>query len=169
MNLQYITGRMAVNVDAIQSLLRGVADEQARWKPAPRKWSILEVINHLYDEERLDFRPRVDSTLHNPGKAWPLFDPKELVIERNYNERDFAQSIDEFLGERQKSLDWLGGLSSPDWSLSYEHPTIGELRAGDLLAAWLAHDLLHIRQLARLQVDYSSFLLKPYHVGYAEP
>jgi hypothetical protein len=160
---------MAINVDTVQSLLRGVADEQARWKPAPRKWSILEVINHLYDEERLDFRPRVDSTLHDPGKAWPLFDPKELVIERNYNERDFAQSIEEFLVERQKSLDWLGGLSSPDWSRSYTHPTIGELRAGDLLAAWLAHDLLHIRQLARLHVDYTAFLSQPYHVGYAEP
>jgi len=160
---------MAGNVDTIESLLRGVADEQARWKPAPRKWSILEVINHLYDEERLDFRPRVESTLRDPGKAWPLFDPKEMVIERNYNERDFAQSIDEFLSERQKSLDWLGGLSSPDWSRGYTHPTIGELRAGDLLAAWLAHDLLHIRQLARLHVDYTSFLSKPYHVGYAEP
>ena len=40
----------------IKSLLEGVSEEQVKWKPQPEKWSILEVINHLYDEERDDFR-----------------------------------------------------------------------------------------------------------------
>jgi hypothetical protein len=36
-------------------MLRGVTEAQARWKPAPEEWSILEVINYLCDEEREDF------------------------------------------------------------------------------------------------------------------
>ena len=71
MNIEYITVRMSANVEAVSSLAKGVDDEQARWRPAPGKWSILEVIGHLYDEEQFDFRTRVDYTLNHPGEEWP--------------------------------------------------------------------------------------------------
>jgi len=168
-NLEYITGRMAANVETFGSLVHNVDEEQARWKPAPRKWSILELVNHMFDEERLDFRTRVDITLHQPGEEWPKIDPEGWVIERAYNQRDLAESFQNFAGERDRSIAWLGELSSPDWDRNHSHPAIGELRAGDILAAWLAHDLLHIRQLARLHVDYAAHMSAPYHIGYAKP
>ena len=40
-------------------------------------------------------------------------------------------------------------LENPDWNLTYEHPRIGPLRAGDLFLSWVAHDQLHIRQIAK--------------------
>jgi len=52
MNINTYTTRMKNNAQTIHSLTSGVSDEQARWKPDPDSWSILEVINHLYDEER---------------------------------------------------------------------------------------------------------------------
>ncbi len=60
----------------IKSLLEGVSEEQVKWKPQPEKWSILEVINHLYDEERDDFRKRLNLTLHTPDEDWPGIDPE---------------------------------------------------------------------------------------------
>ena len=51
MNLAHFTTRLSHNATAIESLVRSVPEEQARWKPEPEAWSILEVINHLYDEE----------------------------------------------------------------------------------------------------------------------
>ena len=44
----------------IQAVLAGVDAEQARWKPDADSWSILEVVCHLVDEEREDFRTRLD-------------------------------------------------------------------------------------------------------------
>ena len=38
--------------DPAEDLIAGLAPEQARWKPDPASWSAVEVINHLYDEER---------------------------------------------------------------------------------------------------------------------
>ena len=43
----------------------------------------------------------------------------------------------------------LHALKDPDWSRFKEHPRFGPMIAGDLLAAWCAHDALHLRQLAR--------------------
>lgn len=167
MNLEYFTGRMSANVDTIVSLTKGVGEDQARWRPAPDKWSILEVISHLADEEQLDFRARIDMTLHHPDEQWPPWDPISLVSERKYNEGDLEETLQTWIDERRRSIEWLHALRSPDWEKSYTHPSFGKLRAGDLLAAWLAHDLMHIRQLAGLHVDYTPHASDPFNIRYA--
>jgi hypothetical protein len=167
LQLQYVLARFENQAGTIERLARGVDAEQARWKPAPDEWSILEVINHLYDEERLDFRQRLDLLLHQPGAPWPAIDPVGWVTERAYNTRQLPASLDAFLDERQGSLAWLRELDAPDWAAYREHPQAGRLSAGDLLFSWLAHDLLHIRQLAQLHWQYVSLQAEPYGVDYA--
>ena len=57
--------------------------------------------------------------------------------------------------------------NSPDGSKAEVHPRLGPMRAGDLLAAWAAHDLLHARPLARI---LHSFVVEdgaPFGTGYA--
>jgi hypothetical protein len=169
MNIDYTIGRMSANVDTIVSLSKGVGEDQARWRPAPDRWSILEVVSHLADEEQLDFRTRIDITLHHPNEQWPPLDPLSLVEERRYNEGDLEETLQTWIDERRRSVEWLRALRSPDWKKSYNHPTIGTMRAGDLLAAWLVHDLLHIRQLAGLHADYATRVSDPFHTRYATP
>lgn len=36
--------------------MRGVTQSEALYKPHAKSWSMLEVVCHLYDEEREDFR-----------------------------------------------------------------------------------------------------------------
>jgi DinB superfamily len=59
MNHEKIIAHLRVNVDIFTNLFQNVSDEQARWKPGRDRWSILEVINHFYDEEREDFKQRI--------------------------------------------------------------------------------------------------------------
>jgi hypothetical protein len=166
MNLEVLTKQMASNAQAIQAFVQGVSDEQARWRPKPEEWSILEVINHLLDEENEDFRAHLDLILHHPNDPWPRIDPQGWITERCYNERDLAQSLDGFLRAREESLAWLKGLSSPDWQAAYEAP-FGQITAGDMMAAWAAHDLLHTRQLVELNWAYTLQIVGPYRIRYA--
>jgi hypothetical protein len=166
MNPDYFVARLAENPSVFGGLFSGVSEEQARWKPAPEKWSLLEVVNHLYDEERDDFRTRLRLLLERPGERWPPIDPPRWASERGYNARDLGESLDNFRRERETSLVWLRGLSAPDWQARYEHPQ-GTISAGDLLASWLAHDFLHVRQMARLHWEYASHLAAPYATRYA--
>jgi hypothetical protein len=166
MDIDSLTAKMAKNATRIRALVRGVSDQQARWKPAPASWSILEVVNHLLDEERQDFRVRLNYTFHRPGEPWPPIDPEGWVTEREYNQQDLETSLDAFLSERQASLAWLGELPAPDWEATYEAP-FGRITAGDLFASWVAHDLLHMRQLVELHWAYTTGELEPYRADYA--
>ena len=158
--------RLSSSAETIASLARTVSDVQARWKPSPEEWSVLEVICHLYDEEREDFRTRVDFTLHKPDADWPPINPVGWVTERGYNQRDPAASLEAFLSERRKSLEWLRSLQNPNWESTHTNPR-GSMRAGDVLAAWVAHDHLHIRQLNQLHWQYLSQDVAPVSLEYA--
>jgi uncharacterized damage-inducible protein DinB len=167
MNHEKIIAHLRVNVDIFTNLFQNVSDEQARWKPGRNRWSILEVINHLYDEEREDFKQRIELVLNNPEAAWPPIDPEGWVIQRSYNERDFKQSLQNFLAERDKSLLWLNQLVSPDWQATHRHPKMGPMSAELILANWLAHDLFHIRQVNDLHFACLKEVVKPVPLDYS--
>lgn len=168
MNLDYLIDRLEKNRVVFEGLVRGASPEQARWKPAPDQWSILEVVNHLYDEEREDFRQRLELLLADPSQPWPPIDPRNWATTRSYNERGLDASVNNFFAEREKSIAWLRQLSSPNWENKNEGPN-GLLSAGDMLASWMAHDFLHIRQLARIHWQYVNAIAAPYETAYAGP
>jgi uncharacterized damage-inducible protein DinB len=167
MNHQKIKEHLNLNGDVFKYLFKGVSDEQARWKPGEDKWSMLEVINHLYDEEREDFRKRLELVLNNPDDLWPPIDPEGWVVERNYNDRDVKQSLQNFFDEREKSLLWLDTLGRPDWQATHRHPQMGPMSAELILANWLAHDLFHIRQATDLHFAYLTKVVKPVSLDYS--
>ena len=167
MDLALVTATLHGNAQQIAAMVAGVDAIQACWKPDAASWSILEVVNHLLDEEREDFRVRIDYTLHRPGVAWPPIDPGGWVTARNYNARDLAASLAAFLDERAQSLAWLQGLHAPDWENTALAPWGDPFPAGNLLAAWVAHDLLHLRQLVELHWAWTTAGLAPYSCEYA--
>jgi hypothetical protein len=144
-----------------------VPENQSRWKPQPEKWSLLEVINHLADEEVEDFRTRVKMTIEDPSQDWPAIDPERAAVERRYNDRDLQESLDRFIRERGVSLAWLGQLQDVPWETAHHHRQFPPLRVGDLIASWLAHDLIHIRQMNRLHFEYLQSTKGPFSADYA--
>jgi len=167
MNHQHIIEHLRVNCEVFKNIFQEVQDEQARWKPAEDRWSLLEVINHLYDEEREDFRKRLELVLSDTDAPWPPIDPEGWVIERGYNGRNLKKSLHNFLTEREASLEWLNKLNSPNWQTTHRHPQMGPMSAELLLANWLAHDLFHIRQAAGLQFAYLANLVQPISLSYS--
>jgi len=157
---------LAASAEMIRALAAGIATDEARLKPHAGSWSVLEVICHLVDEEREDFRRRLDIILHRPAEPWPPIDPLGWVGARRYNERELPEMLAQFTAERQRSLEWLRGLEAPDWE-AVVTSTFGTMKAGDMLAAWVAHDNLHARQLVELRRQHVLRLAQPYDVQYA--
>jgi hypothetical protein len=166
MDVQRAVLQLARSAAAIRALCAAPGLD-VHWKPTEKKWSILEVLCHLGDEEREDFRLRLDLTLHQQEKEWPPIDPEAWVKSREYAERDPEAALADFLAERERSIAWLKGLGSPDLTKTYLHPRPRPLRAGDLLISWVNHDLLHIRQIVGLQHAWVEATSKPYESGYA--
>ncbi|MCB0809564.1 MAG: DinB family protein [Flavobacteriales bacterium] len=133
------------------SLLRSFGPEEVLWRPANGKWCALEIVCHLVDEEVEDFRTRVFHVLDHPGTLPPGIDPTAWVTERGYMDRDFDERVRAWEQERVDSVARLRALKAPAWKNAYEHPKLGTQTAEHYLANWVAHDLLHFRQLTGLR------------------
>jgi hypothetical protein len=149
-----ITDELARNREVFRSLLAGLPEGLYTWRPAPGKWNLLEIVCHLHDEERDDFRARTRSVLEDPDRPLEPIDPVGWVEARGYAQQDFEAMLNNWMDERSASLDWLRSLASPDWTGACLHPKLGRLSAGTFLSNWLAHDYLHIRQIIRLKYQY---------------
>jgi hypothetical protein len=154
------------STEIIRTLLFGITQEEAQVKPDENSWSILEVLCHLYDEEREDFREHLDFILQRQQEEWHVINPRTWVVERRYNEQDFGIMQEKFFAERQKSLDWLAEISNRDWGTTYTSP-YGSVTAGEMFASWVAHDNLHIRQLVDLRRRRIEVITQPYSIEYA--
>ena len=133
-----------------------MTEEEASWRPSDGEWSLIEILAHLADEEREDFRERIDITLNRPEEDWPPIDPSGWVTERHYSHRSLSETWASFEHERRRSIVWLAELGEPDWGVERIHPLAGPLRVGDLMLSWVAHDLLHLRQFAHRRHQYIS-------------
>lgn len=164
--ISHFADRLSANLRVFDHFLGGVGPEQAAWRPAPEAWTLLEVVCHLYDEEREDFRTRLKLILEDPGQAWPPIDPRGWVLSRGYASRDYANMVDGFIAERAASIVWLRGLADPALNNARDLGNF-TLCGGDLLGAWLAHDFLHLRQINELHYAYTARAAEPYSVVYA--
>ena len=153
--------------ESLPALIIGISDDDSKWKPPSGNWSVLEIVCHLIDEEIEDFRHRLEMTLRDPSENWPAIDPPAWAIERNYNEQVLAEKVEMFVSERKKSVDWLKSLADPDWNCTYNHDHFGPMKAGDLLAAWSAHDFLHSRQIAKRRYEMVCRDASEYKADYA--
>lgn len=166
MDLDEARSRLAVGVEAIERFVAGIGDEEAAYRPKPDSWSVLDVLGHLLDEESADFRARLRATLHDPERPWPPLDPRADVAAARLGARSAQALVERFREERAVSLAWLATLDHPD--LDRAHGVEGRrFRAGDLLAGWVAHDLVHLRQLTEVRLAWWTRRVAPFDVGYA--
>ena len=153
--------------EVIAHLTADIDDASARVVLKASEWTMLEVMCHLYDEEREDFRVRVMQPLMHPDLPLAGIDPEGWVVSRGYAQRAFGEMREQFFAERAQSILQLRQLGDVDWHAPLNHPRLHELTAAQVAWAWVAHDLLHIRQLTELRYLLFQRHTTPYGYGYA--
>jgi hypothetical protein len=165
-----ILGRMPT---VLEQLTADFSAADWRAQPSPGRWSPLEILCHLRDEEAEDFGARLRVVLAGGGVFAPIR-PVEWVTERGYRAADPKQALDEFRRRRQSTLDLLSDVTAEQLAVAGRSADGSfQLTGFDVIAAWVAHDLLHLRQFtgtaARLwgnthpdlRVDYAGELPYP--------
>ncbi|MFT4539189.1 MAG: hypothetical protein ACI841_004984 [Planctomycetota bacterium] len=169
MNIQALITSMSRFPEILSALACGTPAEYARARPRAGAWSMLEVVRHLVEEEELDFGTRTRLALEEPTTPWSGIDPEGWVTEHEYNKEELEPSLALFAERRTTSIQWLEARVTADWSSAHVHPQFEALRAGDLLAAWAAHDALHLAQLAKLKAGILGQQAGEFHTRYAMP
>ncbi len=145
--------QLAVNAGVFSAVLDDVPHELVVWKPSESDWCLLEIACHLLDEEREDFRARVESTLADPERSLTPVDPQGWVLSRDYAHQNFREVVRSFL-DGAASVQWLRSLNQPAWRNTFHHANLGPLSAKLFLENWLAHDYLHLRQINRRKYEH---------------
>jgi hypothetical protein len=164
MDFRTLYQELTNSTEMIRALLLGITQEEAQIKPNPEAWSILEVVCHLYDEEREDFREHLDFILHRQNEAWHLIDPQSWVRERKYNEQNLDEMKEKLFAERNMSKEWLKTISNVNWDTTYTSQ-YGSVSAGEMFSCWIAHDNLHIRQLVELRRHRIENITEPHSLA----
>ncbi len=130
----------------------------ARWKPSPEKWCLLEVVCHLYYEEREDFCSCIEKIFIRPGTTLSPINPEGWEQTRKYMSQDYLEMLKKFYSERENSLNWIkekiSTIPPTGWDCVGQHPEIGEISAYDFLASRLGHDYLHTKQILLIKFGY---------------
>jgi hypothetical protein len=108
-------------------------------------------MGHLIHGERTDWIPRARLILaQSTDRRFAPFD--RFAQFRESEGKSLAMLLDEFAQLRSESLATLAGwrLTDAQLTLEGEHPQFGAVTLRQLLATWVAHDLGHLAQIARV-------------------
>ena len=135
----------------VRALLWDIPEPWARGTEGPDTWSPFDIVGHLIHGERTDWMARTEILLAH-GEARP-FTPFDRFAQFEASRgKTLHQLLDTFAELRAGNLLRLESLNltAADLQRRGRHPELGPCTLGELLATWVAHDLSHIAQIARV-------------------
>ena len=134
--------------DILRGLMTELSDDDARWKPAPDRFSVAEVLAHLSHSEGHCYRMRLDRFL---SEERPEFEPDDAQMYLElYRNADPEDAFDHFEEQRETNVEYLRGLATDTGERVALHKEFGEITLSQMLHEWTLHDLGHVRQVAEL-------------------
>ena len=148
-------------LEATPGILRGLmtelTEEDARWKPAPERFSVAEVLAHLSHSESHCYRMRLDRFM---TETCPEFEPDDAQMYLAlYRGADPKEAFTHFEKQRETNVEFLRDLPDGAGHRVALHREFGEITLAHMLNEWALHDLGHIRQVAEL------VRARKYHAG----
>jgi hypothetical protein len=132
-------------------LLRELPEAWTTGREGPETWSPYDVVGHLIHGERTDWMPRVTHVLaHGDRIPFPTFD-RFAHIDASRG-KTLPDLLDTFRSLRVASLEQLAALrlGAAELARTGLHPDFGRVTLSQHLATWVAHDLDHLAQIARV-------------------
>ena len=138
--------------DAARRAVEGLSPQQLRQPEAPGKWSIAQVLQHLADSD-LVWGWRVRLILAQDRPVLTGYD-QDLWAERlHYAEADAAQALEQLRVLRRGNLGLIERATPQDLKRVGVHSERGEESVEYLCGLYAGHDLLHLRQIARIRAS----------------
>lgn len=132
----YFKGKMMM-----ENFIKSIPNDKITYRYQPEKWSVIEVIQHLIDTERV-FMYRCFRIARNDNTELAGFDQDEYIIPSEANSKTKTQILEEFSSNRNYSISLLKSLSEKNLAF------IGNANGGNVSARAaafivLGHDIHH--------------------------
>ena len=141
----------------IAAAVSGLPEKTLRYKPAPDKWCILEILAHLADMEIL-YAYRMRQMIADKTPALAVIDQDDWARNLGYMEETPAELVALYGLNRYHTLQLLRRLKLEDLKKSAHHP---ELKKDITLEKYVemmsGHGANHLQQIERLKKEAGKF------------
>ena len=150
-NLELSIALLACTPGSLNALLRDLPDGWTHRNEGADSWTVFDVLGHLVHAERTAWVPRARRILEF-GESRPFDRFDRFAQFRESEGKQLSQLLDEFAQVRGKNLDQVRAmnLTPRDLEKCGRHPVLGVVKLSELLSTWVAHDLTHLHQIARI-------------------
>ena len=138
--------------DAARRAVDGLTAQQLRAHEAPGKWSIAQVLQHLADSD-LVWGWRLRLILAQDRPALTGYDQDLWADRLHYADADAAQALEQLRVLRRGNLGLIDRATPQDLKRVGVHSERGEESVEYLIGLYAGHDLLHLRQIARIRAS----------------
>lgn len=136
---------------AVQQLLAAMGPKQGYAQPIGGGFSLVQHLWHLADLDRFGWGERMRRIRAKARPVLPGVNGDQLAVDRKYQQRPWRGAARQFVAERRRALAELAQIDAAQLTRPVQfngQPGV----VGDVLAAWLAHDLEHRLEMAPLWV-----------------
>ncbi len=136
---------------ALRALLAGLPEGWVTGTEGAETWSPYDVVGHLIHGERTDWIARAEIIMaQGENRTFTPFD--RFAQFKESQGKSLEDLLEEFaeLRAHNLALVWSWQLTDVQLELEGEHPSLGTVTLRNLLATWVAHDLSHVGQIARV-------------------
>lgn len=147
----------------LRAMLAGLPPPWTNATEGAETWSPYDIVGHLIHGEHTDWIPRAQLILaQGVDRRFTPFD--RFAQFRESQGKSLADLLDEFARLRAENLATITGwrLTESQLALEGEHPEFGPVTLRQLLAAWVAHDLGHLAQTARVMAKQYAEAVGPW-------
>ena len=135
---------------AIKNAIDGMSEANLRRPEAPGRWSIIQILQHLADIE-LVFSYRIRMMIAQPVPEFPGTAVDDWARELHYDTVDLDDALDQLRALRQANLRLLRSADPSRLDRYYTHKIRGRETVGMIVYIIAGHDLIHLRQIKRIQ------------------
>src|SRR6266478_3946514 len=135
----------------IAAAVSGLPDKTLRYKPAPDKWCILEILGHLADIE-IVYAYRIRQMLADKKAVIAPMDRDDWARNLGYFETPPAELVALYGLNRHANLRLLRRLKPADLTKSAFHPELErEVTVAEMIEKMSGHGAGHLQQIERLK------------------
>ncbi len=137
-------------VGALRWLTADLDDAELRRPERPGKWSVLDVLEHLTDQELMNAY-RLRSVIAEDEPPLRGYDQDRWAERLRYGAADAGTVLAELAALRGRNLRLLRALTPPELERVGQHSERGPESARRIMMLTAGHDLMHRRQIERIR------------------
>jgi hypothetical protein len=125
----YVAAQVLACSDVLEAAVKGMGEEEQRYRPAPQEWHIHQIVTHLARIQHDRFVYCIDLALREPGAKIEVFDAGAHMAAVYDSKASMARLLSHFRAANERIAGLLNAATPRAVKNAVQHPRLGALPA----------------------------------------